>query len=409
MKRSIFLLTIVLSLAACNKDKIKPDQADSFIKYFGNAFLDTGSEVKQTPDGGFIVVGTLTKVDEEASRKTALDKDIYLIKTDRYGNKIWDKNFGGILDDIGNSVELTSDGGFIVAGTTFDTTFSGNEVSNCFLVKVSADGTEQWHRSYGGNEKQEGRFVCATSNGDFIIAGSTTALRVSGGGFEENPSGKKDIFILKVNSSGDSLWAEAYGYSGNDVANCIKERADGGLVILGTTDHSEAGQGHNNLILITTNNLGKGPVNKTFGGEGDDYGNSLQVLADGYLITGSYEKNSVSNVYLVKIGFNIFEAPVFEKFYGDATISSGNWVTITQDGMIGICGTAGNTGSRNILFIKTDASGKQLVSQTYGGTGDQWASAIDVTEDGGFIITGSNDFDGNSLITLLKISSTGSL
>ncbi|NOY37433.1 MAG: hypothetical protein GXO83_07635 [Chlorobi bacterium] len=409
MKKYIYILITTLFFTACSKEKILPGQADSFMKFFGNAFLDTGSDVKQTPDKGYIVVGTLVTVNEDEYRKTPEDRDIYIVKTDPYGNKIWDKQIGGPFDDYGNAVQLTSDGGFIIAGTTFDTTSAGNQVSNCLLVKISGDGTIQWNKSFGGIDNQEGNFVTITGSGDYLVAGNTTASRVAGGGFEGNPAGEKDIFIMKVSTSGDSLWSEAFGFAGDDVANCIREKSDGGLIILGTTDHSEAGQDKNNLIIISTNSTGKGPVNKTFGGEGDDYGHDLRVLPDGYLITGTYERNGVSNAYLAKLKTNIFDTPSFEKYFGDATITSGNAVFVKQDGTIAICGSSGINGNRNILFIKTDTSGELITMETYGGAGDQWASALDGTADGGFVIAGSNEFDGNALITLLKISGDGSL
>lgn len=408
MKKLKFIFIIVVIVAACSKDNIRPDQASSFMKFFGNAFLDAGSDVKYTSDKGFIVVGTLTNVDANSTRKKPLDKDIFLVKTNMYGNKLWDHHFGGELDDFGQSVQLTADGGYILCGTTVDTTSTGAETTNCLIVKVASDGTEQWSQSLGGAENQEGDFISVTGSGDYLIAGSTTAYRVPGGGFEGNPAGNKDIYILKISASGDSLWSTAFGYAGDDQASCIREKPDGGIVILGTTDHSEAGQDKNNLILITTNSSGLGPVNKTFGGEGEDMGNDFLILPDGYLVTGSYERNGISNAYLAKIPWNIFDPPVFEKFFGDATISSGNSVSLTQDDGFAICGSSGTLGSRNILFVKTDLSGELVAMATYGGTGDQWASALDITPDGGFIISGTNEYDGNALITLLKISGDGS-
>ncbi len=396
---------MALFLGSCETDTISPEQADSFIKFFGSSYTDIGYDVKQTADEGYILTGRTTVVEVENEKEVAKHTDLFLMKTDKYGISKWVKYYGESFDDQGKSIVLASDGGYVIAGTVRDTTLTGEIESDVLLVKTDANGNHQWARKFGGDNNEEGNCVIETSGGGFVVVGYTDAERAAGGGFDQNPEGKKDVYIVQTNTQGEPVRSAAYGFSGDDVANSIREKADGGFVIVGSTQ-----QGANsNIWVITTNAIISVTAQTTFGSTGNDVGESVYVVNGGYLITGTYTNAGRENIYLMKLTSDIFAQPVFERFFGGNQASTGKSLTVTQNNEIVLVGSITITGSDYIYFVKTDASGDNAVYQMYGGLGDQQGEYICPTSDGGFIITGSNGFDGNTMITLMKIDANGDL
>ena len=251
--------------------------------------LEEASEVQQTSDGGYILVGTTTYFNPLTGRRAG--SNVFLVKTDRLGNTQWYKQKGyDDSDETGASVQQTSDGGYILTGITYQFDNSGD----LWLVKVGADGSTVWHHHYGiANTFDEGTSVRQTTDGGYIFAGST------------GPSSNRDICLLKTDSAGNRQWARAFGGPASDWNAVVQQTTDGGYVIAGSTYSYGAGQSDG--YLIKTDAAGNTLWTNTFGGSGQDYFHSVQQTRDGgYIMTGSTESygDGSSAVYLVKTDAN---------------------------------------------------------------------------------------------------------
>ena len=394
LSKICFLTLATLILVSCNKDfTISPIQADSFIKLFGSFQLDQGEDVKQTADGGYAILGTITTPENGT--------DLYLIKTDKYGNKEWSNTLGGKNNDLGSAFQVTSDGGFVLIGTITDTIPSGSNYTDVFLVKISSSGNEEWSKQIGGTGNQRGNYIQLTSDEGFIITGSTDAII----------SGETDVLLLKTNSLGDSLWSKTIGFEGNDYGTCVQEdNNNSGYIIIGTTSNSNTGQANTNILLVQTNYSGGIRTAETVGGLGFDEGRKLQVLSDGYVFTGTTTTlGGTTSMILVKLEGNIYSEPVFEKQFGGSNLSEGNAVITTDDGGFALVGSLEFAASKDVYFIKTDEQGNEQITERFGGSSNETGFAVEQTSDGGFILVGSTEFEGNSMITLIKINSEGKL
>jgi len=153
---------------------------------------DRGYFVQQTTDDGYIITGITYSFDSP---------DVWLIKTDSNGNKVWDRTFGGKSSEHGTSVQQTTDGGYILTGWTES---FGNDFSDVWLIKTDSSGNKTWDKTFGGDSMEYGDSVQQTTDGGYIITGGTMAY---GGGC--------NIWLVKTDSQGrskttsfDILWFE---------------------------------------------------------------------------------------------------------------------------------------------------------------------------------------------------------
>jgi hypothetical protein len=293
-------------------------------KTYGGENDDVGSCVAPTSDGGYIIVG-------ETKSFGARKGDIYLIKTDAEGNEIWEKNLGGDLEDLGNCIQRTADGGYIIAGVTWR--FGrGSEV---YLVKIDAEGNEIWEKTFGGRSWDEGHWVVQTSDDGYILVGRSWSIYGTG----------DDVYLIKTDSMGNKLWEKTLDSGGHEEGNCVLQTVDGGYIIAGTI-HPAGSGGLSDILLIKTDARGNKLWEKTFGGKGWDHGYSISRTKDGgYILVGdTWIYPGLFDVYLIKIDSQGNE--IWEKKFGGELDDCGRCVAQTTDGGAYYCW---DNGSENPL------------------------------------------------------------
>ncbi len=290
--------------------------------------------VQQTADGGYVVAGCIYIPDRS--------DDVYLLRTSASGDTLWTRTYGGLGEDIGWAVDLTTDGGCIVAGWT--SSFGAGD-SDVYVIKFDALGDTLWTRSFGGPSYDMAYSVQQTADGGYIVAGETRSVgaRII------------DAYLIKINAQGDTLWTKTYGGSRGDYGFSVLQTADGGYVIGGCT--RSFGAGNYDFYLIRTNASGDTLWTRTYGGADWDVGRSIQQTSDGgYIITGETESFGAGqeDVYLVKT--DSCGDTLWTRTYGRADDDQGNYVRQTTDGDYVIAGWTQSVrgGYGDVCVVKTD-------------------------------------------------------
>jgi hypothetical protein len=283
----------------------------------------------------------------------------------------WHKRYGGSGYDEGRSVQQISDGGYIVTGTTES---FGVGSADIYLIKTDANGDSQWEKTYGGENNEWGTSVQETSDGGYIIGGSTTSFGADG----------EDIYLIKTDANGETTWTKTHGGPHADIPYSVQETDDGGFIIVGYKGRASLEE----AFLAKTDANGSIIWEKTYGGPPNEaYFRSGQQTSDsGYIATGTKDVSGAGDydVYLVKT--DTIGRIIWERTYEGQGLS--DWGISVQETSDGGYIVAANVGWCDIYLIKTDENGDTLWTRVYGGTGEDCAYSVHETPDGGYVVAG---------------------
>jgi len=391
-KYFIILISIgFLTVLSCHK--LTPPSIPShnviWEKTYGGSNNDLGVSIQKTYGNGYIIAGLTESFGSG-------EEDVYLIKTDANGDSLWAKTYGGEYDDAGISVQQTSDGCFIITGYAESFGSGGKDV---YLIKTDANGDSLWAKTYGGSETDRGLSVLQVPDEGFIIAGYTES-------FSSNST--SDIYLIKTDINGNLLWEKTYGGTDNDRAQTVQKTSDGCFIIVGYTE--SFGSGEEDVYLIKTDANGDSLWAKTYGGEYDDIGISVQQSLDGEFIIAGYTSSfgeGQSDVYLIKTDAN--GDSLWAKTYGTTFYDMGYSICETPNGGYIIVGLTQNYSNydpiADVYLTETTRDGELICSSTYGGDKADKGYSVVETSDGGYIIAGETSSFGSGLsdVYLIKI------
>jgi len=318
-------------------------------KSFGADETEEANDIIATEDGNFLVVGHSDSYGGGPGLK-----DMWAVKIDPEGNTIWKQQFGSNTTiDEAKAATQAHGGGYILVGSSFEETSL-----NLLVVKVSESGEMQWKKSFGGDASEEGNAIVKTDDG-YTIIGNT----------ESKGAGKWDIWMLHIDKEGNKKWDATFGGGDNETGNAVALTSDGGYLLAGST-YSFA-QASQDLWVVRTDAQGKELWNKNFGGVAAEEAFGLVNTADGQFVAAGFKEiwnesekkvgEDAHDIFLVK--FSEKGDVVWERSFGGASEQRCFDLTVLEDGGfigVGLIHTE-NTGGTDMMVLKATDSGLVVV------------------------------------------------
>lgn len=363
-------------------------EARQWVKTYGGSGYDSGYAVQQTSDCGYVVAG------RSFSFRFDGDDDILILKLDADGNIVWQKTYGVSSSgfDFVSGIKQTADGGYIVGG--YSESFGANGY-NIFIFKLDSNGNIIWQKLYVGSSGDYVKSIQQTADGGYVVAGYT---------FSFSP-GVSKIFVIKLDSNGNTSWQKIYG--GTDMAHCsIQQTAEGGYIVGGESSDY-------NLLVFKLDNNGNVIWQKKYvGSNGSSSANSIQQTVDGgYIVGGAGSFGAGDDFWVLKLDNN--GSVIWQYTYGG---SHGDYVVdIQQTSDAGYIAT-GSTESfvdgfsrTDIWVLKLGSTGNIMWQKRYGGTNNEMAYSVQQTGDGGYVVAGYTESfgAGGRDFLVLKLDNNG--
>lgn len=350
--------------------------AQGWIKSYGTTAVEYGEGLVKSFDGGYFLLGS------------SFSSGVYLIKTDINGDTIWTRYYGGAGSATGYSMSRDVDEGLLIVGRKF------NPTSDVYFIKTDKYGDSMWTKTYGGPNTEFGNWVEPTNDKGYIITGMTRSYG----------QGMDDIYIIKTDSIGDTLWTRTFGDSTIDFGYSCIQTKDNGFIVGGSLSSSPQ------IYVVKLDSIGDTIWTRIYG-----YRGSARFIIEpkngGYLVVadGSVISPVLHDVLLIRINDN--GDTLWTNTYLASMVDYVHHGIQTKDNgfmLIGHTGSFG-AGGQDIYAIKTDSSGNLQWTRTYGGINEDYGKYVLESDDGGYVIVGSSENfgAGNFDVVLIKTDSFG--
>ena len=308
---------------------------------------------------------------------------------------LWTRYIGTPGTDYGYSVKQTADGGFVLTGVTYS---SGD--GDVYLLKVDAGGDSLWSRTYGGPAEDAGRYVSVCADGGYVIAGYTYSYG----------AGDADLFLIRTDAGGDTIWTRVYGGADYDEGACVIQTDEGGFLAVG---HAESWWIRSEAWIIKTDADGDsvwtrrfGEVNNTYAYEAVETTLGGQTYSVGGACRGLYTSN---NFYLIRMEED--GDTLWTGAYGGTGWDDCHGLDRTDDLGFVLAGRTTSFGALgwDYYVVRADAGGDTIWHRIYGGSGYDYAYSVKETPDGGYIIVGETDSYGHGSVDAyaVKVDANG--
>ncbi len=378
-KHLLSLLLVVSSIGMLCSQAIK------FERVYGGNGYDYGYSVQQTYDKGYIVAGATTSFG-------AGNTDAYILKTDSTGNAKWQRTFGGINIDQARCIRQTNDTGYVIAGFTNSLGYGGYDM---YVVKTNKSGDTTWTKTFGGSNWDFAYSIAVTNDGGYAIAGGTYSYG----------KGNEDMYLVKLNANGDTVWTKTYGGINDDEARSVKQTSDGGYILTGFT--KSLGDIDGDSYTIRTDPNGDTLWTYKYSGAQEDC--SYDIIEN---TLGQFKTVGNTEVIGNTEGFSVRISATGNflsyDYYGGADEDGLNGVAQAPGfgfAVLGYTYSFGFAGGTNDFVLYVLPAG---ISSNFGGIKMEVGYSIANTLDGGYIMCGtSNSYSSLDHIYLIKTDSSG--
>ena len=350
--------------------KVAVDGAIQWEETFGGSEQDQAHDIQQTADGGYIIAGFTYSDDGDVTGYHG-QEDAWVLKISATGVLEWQNALGGSEMDWASSIQQTTDGGYVVGGCSHsvdgDCTDTNGEL-DFWIVQLDASGVLIWQHSYGGAGADYGLSVQQTTDGGFVMAGSVDTD--SNNGDVVGHHGLSDGWVIKLDPSGLLQWQRPLGGSSGDAMSDVRQTTDGGYAVFGSSGSTDGDatftQGQSDFWLVKLDASGTLIWQTSAGGSYSDYGDGMRLTLDGgYIACGrSYSSNDGDH----PVNHGGYDEWVV-KFDASGVLQWQRSLGGTQDE--GIYSSVREVNADSILVISTSMSNDVDVSGNHGWT-DLW-------------------------------------
>lgn len=431
LKHLNFILFLVTSQLLFSQDIL-------WERSYGGKHAEFLYDAIPTPDYGFLLAGS--SISNKNGNKTETNKgdlDYWVWKMDEKGTPEWQKSYGGNGVDLLQSVQLTNDGGFILAGTS-SSDKSGDKKENSkgkedfWIIKLDAKGGEIWQRTIGGSGQEKLLSIAQTIDGGYILGGTSSSNKSEPDekgvadkyGKSEDSRGSLDYWVVKLDTKGEIKWQKTLGGQYADELKSIEQTNDKGYILGGysnspiSADKTQDNFGLNDYWIVKLDEDGNELWQRTLGGDKDDNLFTLSQTKDGGFIVGGNSNSGATNtkaqtnkkgtdfwvLKLDKIGniewqetYNYGKKDILSSIVEnpDGTFLIGGYAQseLKSDGqkVLGKTTKSEKEGINDYIALKIKANGEEIWTQTVGSKGDEVMRKLFETRDGGYILAGTSN------------------
>jgi hypothetical protein len=383
MKQFIITLFLILGFV------VNAQPPKKFYSTYGGNGYDVGYDVKQTLDGGYIITGSTSSYGQG-------NTDMYLLKIDSMGQKVFQSTFGGVSNEIGKSVVQLTDSSYVMAGYTSSSGLGGYDV---FLVKADKAGNLIWQKTYGGSDWDFANSMDTVTGGGFIIAGTTYSYG----------KGNADGFVIKTDANGDTTWTKTFGGLKDDEFKSVIQTSDGNYALAGYTKSFNDSLGDGWIIRM--DQTGNATYTTSVGGLYSDVLNDVVELTNTNLYFVGSNKSYKNGINTVNWRYSIDSSNGFilDDYIGNTNTERYNSSTV------GLNGTVISVGYNNFVGASSDANIHVYTPNLgyisyfpFGVENTDELFSISRTKDKGFVSVGSC-FGNTSLLKDILFVKTDSL
>ena len=390
------------------------------VTTYGGSKNDAGHAVTKTADGGFMIGGYTQSMDGDISEKNHEDFDFWLLKFNALGDLQWNTTVGTSFNEKSADIIQTPELGYVVVGS-FDQNNQHQTRDDFWAVKVDASAALEWEKAFGYEGLDTATALLQTNDGGYLLTGVLDVTASEGAG---NTAPKKrlqkhaggDYWLIKLNAEGILQWSQYYGGSFTDTPAGVVETADGGFLLVGTSDSNDvdisANKGSYDIWLVKASSTGVLEWEKSYGGSQLDQASAITETTDGnFIIVGdtrsddgdiSHNKGA-SDLWVLKISPQ--GTLLWEKTFGGTDFDTGRSVCLASDGGFYVAGHSRssegdltlNNGQNDAWVMKINSEGNLMWQKSIGGTGIDFANAIAELEDESLIVVGETNSDDSDI------------